>query len=224
MAKRFGKFIIKKDKKGFNRYYDKTGKRVSSKEFEDYQKRFLDKARKAGKKAQKLILRFPPKDPSKIDTDKGGRALPKFMQRHLRFMLKKDGRTPKQYQRYLNTLTDEDFAELFKFVEKHGDFSHKSEVDSDRLLQMIQPLFEAGHQLFYHRKRVTPVTLKARVQDRKKELENLLDAIDSDITTYFHMIPVSYPEGKLYVNTGDYLATSEGKFDGNGFKPYISTK
>ena len=63
MAKRFGKFTIKKDARGYNRYYNKEGKRVANSTFEDYQKEFLQKAKKSWFQSSKTYTQISIKKP-----------------------------------------------------------------------------------------------------------------------------------------------------------------
>jgi len=225
MAKRFGKFTIKKDARGYNRYYNKEGKRVATSIFEDYQKEFLQKSRRAGFKAQKHILRFPSKNPELTKQGKGGKAMPKYLQRHFKTQMKKSGFDLQWYQaNQINKMSKDDLKEVIKFVEKWGETARQSEVDYDRLQGQIPALAAVGVQMYYLRKKVPSMKMLTMARDRNKQLMDALEKLDPTAKYYTHIFRVSYPEGKFGILSGDYLATDAGKFDGEGFTPYSSTK
>lgn len=216
MSKKFGKYRVSIDKKGYPRYYDSAGNRVKNSVFEDYQREYLKKARKTGRESNKKVLRFP----SKKGKKSGGVAMPKYLQRHFRHMLKKTDISIPEYQQIVNEMPKEDLIKIIKFVKDFGDTARFSEVDMNRLLAQIPALSNMGVDLYYIKKKVTSLKLQTIVTDRNNELFSMLDEMEFTGQVYDHIFRVSYPEGKFYVLAGDYLITSDGKFDGSDFKPF----
>lgn len=220
MSKKFGKYRVSIDKKGFPRYYDNAGNRVKNTVFEQYQRDYLQKARKVGQESNKKVLRFP----SKKGKTGGGAAMPKYLQRHFKHMLKKTDISIPEYQQIINQMPKEDLIKVIKFVKDFGDTARFSEVDMNRLLTQIPALSSMGVDLYYIKRKVPTIYLQTIITDRHSELLSMLDQMEFDGTIYEHIFRVSYPEGKFYILAGDYLITSDGKFDGDDFEPFETTK
>lgn len=226
MAKRFGKYIIKKDKRGFNRYYNKDGKRIKSSTFENYQRQFLRKARKAGFKAQQNILRYKPKDAKKAaTTGEGGKPLPKRLQRLFKESARRAGYTPKQYQRFqINQWDDKTFSKMVEFIQKKGHSSLTDHVDINRLYDDINVFSNLKKPVSFMGENLAPSILKAKIKAINIKLIEALAKKDEDAKVYDHLFPVSYTDLGAGLNvTGEgKLLTDMGTFDGENFTQYKS--